>query len=208
MLAVTLDDLRLVEAHSQAANVALRELESFAGTRVRKAGNQRDRTTGNLIAASFVHTSSRSLDPQLHTHFTVFNATFDEREQCWKALQAGGMYDAIRYATAAYRNELAKRVQKIGYQIRPANHGFEIEGVSDEVLKRFSKRSQETKKVVQEMEQKLGRKLSNNAVALAVRQSRAKKLKGISTVEVRQRQQAQLSDEELQSLRALAGELN
>ena len=207
VLAVTLDDLRLVEAHSQAANVALRELESFAATRVRKAGNQRDRTTGNLIAASFVHTSSRSLDPQLHTHFTVFNATFDEQEQCWKALQAGGMYDAIRYATAAYRNELATRVQKIGYQIRPANHGFEIEGVSDEVLKRFSKRSQETKKVVQEMEQKLGRKLSNNAVALAVRRSRAKKLKGISTVEVRQRQQAQLSDEELQSLRALAGSI-
>src|SRR5438128_2717523 len=202
-----MDDLRLVEAHSQAANGALRELESFAATRVRKAGNQRDRTTGNLIAASFVHTSSRSLHAQLHTHFAVFNATFDEREQRWKALQAGGMYDAIRYATAAYRNELAKRVQKIGYQIRPANHGFEIEGVSDEVLKRFSKRWQETKQVVQEMEQKLGRKLSNNAVALAVRQSRAKKLKGISTVEVRQRQQAQLSDEELQSLRALAGSI-
>ena len=103
VLAVTLDDLRLVEAHSQAANVALRELESFAGTRVRKAGNQRDRTTGNLIAASFVHTSSRSLDPQLHTHFTVFNATFDEQEQCWKALQAGGMYDAIRYAVKFWK---------------------------------------------------------------------------------------------------------
>ena len=103
---------------------------------------RRDRTTGNLVAAAFTHTSSRALDPQLHTHFTVFNATFDETEQCWKALQAGGMYDAIRYGTAVYRNELAKRIQSIGYRIRPAKHGFEIEGVSDEVLKRFSKRSQ------------------------------------------------------------------
>jgi hypothetical protein len=187
-----LDDERLVAAHEEAAKIAFGELETFAATRVRKQGNQRDRTTGNLVAAAFTHTSSRALDPQLHTHFTVFNATFDDREQCWKALQAGGMYDAIRYGTAVYRNDLAKRVQQIGYQITPAKHGFEIKGVSGEVLKRFSKRSQEAKKIVQEMEQKLGRKLSNNAVALAVHQSRAGKIKGISTTEVRERQLAQL----------------
>ena len=45
------------------------------------------------------------------------------------------MYDAIRYGTAVYRNELAKRVQQIGYRIQPARHGFQIEGVSEAVLK-------------------------------------------------------------------------
>ena len=175
--------------------------------RQRRCGSRatkRDRTTGNLVAAAFTHTSSRALDPQLHTHFTVFNATFDESEHCWKALQAGGMYDAIRYGTAVYRNELAKRVQQIGYHTRPAKHGFEIEGVSDEVLKRFSKRSQAAGKVVQEMEQKLGHKLSNNAIALAVHQSRAEKVKGISTAEVRERQLAQLQPDELQALQKLS----
>ncbi len=152
VLAVTLDDQRLVEAHEHAARVALRELEAFAATRVRKAGGQRDRTTANLVAAAFVHTSSRSLDPQLHTHFTVFNATFDERERSWKALQAGAMYDAIRYATAVYRNELARRVREIGYRTSPAKHGFEIEGVSDSVLNKFSKRAQEVKKIAGEMD--------------------------------------------------------
>jgi hypothetical protein len=203
VLAVTLDDRRLVEAHEEAARLAFRELETFAATRVRKQGSQKDRTTGNLVAAGFTHTSSRALDPQLHTHFTVFNATFDERERCWKALEARGMYDAIRYGTAVYRNELAKRVQQIGYRIQPAKHGFEIGGVSDEVLKRFSKRSQQRDAVVKEMEQKLGRKLSNNAIALAVHQSRAKKVKGISTAEVRERQMAQLSSAERQSLQKL-----
>jgi len=115
VLAVTLGDDRLVTAHEEAMRIAFRELEAFAATRVRKQGSQKDRTTGNLVAAGFTHTSSRALDPQLHTHFTVFNATFDENERCWKALQAGGMYDAIRYGTAVYRNELAKRVQQIGY---------------------------------------------------------------------------------------------
>jgi conjugative relaxase-like TrwC/TraI family protein len=204
VLAMTLDDDRLVTAHEEATRIAFRELETFAATRVRKQGNQRDRTTGNLVAAAFTHTSSRALDPQLHTHFTVFNATFDESERCWKALQAGGMYDAIRYGTAVYRNELAKRVREIGYRTVPAKHGFEIEGVSPDVLKRFSKRSQQRDAVVKELEQKLGHKLSNHAIALAVHQSRAKKVKGISTTEVRERQLAQLQPDELQALQKLS----
>ena len=204
VLAVTLDDQRLVEAHEESARIAFRELETFAATRVRKQGSQRDRTTGNLVAAAFVHNSSRELDPQLHTHFTVFNATFDESERCWKALQAGGMYDAIRYGTAVYRNELAKRVQQIGYRIQPAKHGFEIEGVGDEVLKRFSKRAQQRDQAVLEIEQKLGRKLSNDEISHVVHQSRAKKLKGISTAEVRERQLAQLQPDEFQALQKLS----
>jgi conjugative relaxase-like TrwC/TraI family protein len=204
VLAVTLDDQRLIEAHEESARIAFRELETFAATRVRKQGSQRDRTTGNLVAAAFVHNSSRELDPQLHTHFTVFNATFDENERCWKALQAGGMYDAIRYGTAVYRNELAKRVKQIGYRIQPAKHGFEIEGVNPEILNRFSKRAQQRDQAVQAMEQKLGRKLSNDEISHAVHQSRAKKLKGIATAEVRERQLAQLQPDELQALQKLS----
>jgi conjugative relaxase-like TrwC/TraI family protein len=208
VLAVTLADERLVTAHEEATRIAFRELETFAATRVRKQGNQKDRITGNLAAAAFTHTSSRALDPQLHTHFTVFNATFDDSERSWKALQAGGMYDAIRYGTAVYRNELAKRVQQIGYRIQPSKHGFQIEGVSDEVLKRFSKRAQQRDAVVQELEQKLGRKLSKNAISLAVHQSRAEKIKGISTAEVRERQMAQLSSDEQQSLQKLCSSVH
>jgi conjugative relaxase-like TrwC/TraI family protein len=203
VLAVTVADERLMTAHEEAARIAFRELETFAATRVRKQGHQKDRITGNIAAAAFTHTSSRALDPQLHTHFTVFNATFDDSERSWKALQAGGMYDAIRYGTAVYRNELAKRVQQIGYRIQPSKHGFQIEGVSDEVLKRFSKRAQQRDAVVQELEQKLGSKLSNNAISHAVHQSRAGKVRGISTAEVRERQMAQLSSEEQQSLQNL-----
>ena len=64
----------------------------------------------------------------------MFNATFDKEERCWKALEARDMYDAIRYGTAVYRNELAKRVQQIGYRIIPAKHGFDIDGVGDPVF--------------------------------------------------------------------------
>ena len=203
VMAVTLDDQRLVVAHEEAAREAFRELEAFAATRVRRHGQQRDRTTGNLVAAEFLHTSSRALDPLLHTHFTVFNGTFDEKETCWKALQASSMYEAIRYGTAVYRNELARRLQALGYAITHAEHGLEIAGVSQAILKRFSKRAQQRDEAVKELEQKLGRRLSNNEVAYAVHQTRSRKLTGISTAEVRERQLSQLQPEERQSLESL-----
>ena len=90
-----------------------------------------------------MHTASRSLDPQLHTHFVVFNATWDQAEQRWKALQTSGMFDAIHYGTAVYRNELVKRLHQMGYQTRQTSGAFEIEGVDSKFLERFSKRSRE-----------------------------------------------------------------
>jgi conjugative relaxase-like TrwC/TraI family protein len=67
--------------------VALREFEVFASTRVRAGGANVDRRTGNFAAALFTHDTSRALDPHLHTHCIVFNATFDAAENRWKALQ-------------------------------------------------------------------------------------------------------------------------
>ena len=105
-----MNDRRIVEAHKEASGIAIRELEQFAAARIRKDGiEDRDRTTGNVVGAAFVHTTSRALDPQLHTHFVLFNATWDAKEKRWKALQTGDMFGAINYATEVYRNELAKR---------------------------------------------------------------------------------------------------
>jgi conjugative relaxase-like TrwC/TraI family protein len=100
ILAVTMEDRRIVQAHQAASEVALRELESFASARIRTGGvDNQDRITGNLVGASFLHTASRALDPQLHTHFVLFNATFDPVETKWKALQTAAMFEAIHYAT-------------------------------------------------------------------------------------------------------------
>jgi conjugative relaxase-like TrwC/TraI family protein len=101
ILAVTMNDQRIIEAHKEASMMAMRELEQLAASRVRKGGIQeQDRVTGNLVGAAFLHTTSRSLDPQLHTHFVLFNATWDKKEQRWKALQTGNMFGAINYGTA------------------------------------------------------------------------------------------------------------
>jgi conjugative relaxase-like TrwC/TraI family protein len=67
-----------------------------------------DRLTSNVVAALFTHDTSRALDPHLHTHCIVFNATFDPAEKRWKALQNHQMFRARKYAENVYYHELAK----------------------------------------------------------------------------------------------------
>ena len=206
ILAVTMDDKRIVQAHREAAAVALKELEAFAGTRVRKDGAMTDRTTGSLVGAAFQHTSSRALDPQLHTHFTLFNATFDPEEERWKALQTSGMFGAIHYGTAVYRNELAARLHRLGYDTRQTAHGFEIEGVKPELIVRFSKRAQQRNAAVAREEKKLGRKLTNDEVSHVVHQSRPRKRKDVSERDVRAAQLDEIGFFEKRARRAVVAQ--
>jgi len=202
ILAVTMNDRRIIQAHREASQLAIRELESFAASRVRKGGIQeQNRTTGNLVGASFLHTTSRSLDPQLHTHFVLFNATWDKKEGRWKALQTGDMFGAINYGTAVYRNELAKRLHQIGYATRRTGSAFEIEGVDAKLIERFSKRSQQRDMAVKRQETKIGRKLTKKEVAHVVHQSRPKKLKGVSDEQVRDQQLGEIGFFEKRALR-------
>jgi len=76
IMAVTLNDQRIVEAHQAAARIGFKELEQFAATRIRKDGANDDRITGELTSAEFTHTVSRALDPHLHTHFTLQYCSF------------------------------------------------------------------------------------------------------------------------------------
>ena len=208
IMAVTMDDRRILDAHREAANLALKELEAFAGARVRKDGAMSDRITANLVGAAFEHTSSRALDPQLHTHFTLFNATYDQTEKQWKALQSSGMFEAIRYGTAVYRNELADKLHGLGYNTRQTAHGFEIAGVDQKIIQRFSKRAQQRDEVVAKEEQRLGRKLSKDEVSHVVHQSRPRKQKDISAEEVREKQLGELGFFEKRGLKRLVTEAN
>ena len=209
ILAVTMGDKRIIEAHKEASGIALRELEQFAATRIRKGGIQeQDRVTGNLVGAAFVHTTSRALDPQLHTHFVLFNATWDGKENRWKALQTGDMFGALNYGTAVYRNELAKRLHQLGYSTRRTGTAFEIEGVEAKFIERFSKRSQQRDMAVKRQEAKLGRKLTKQEVSHVVHQSRPKKLKGASDEQVREQQLGEIGFFEKRSLRKVVEAAN
>jgi len=202
-------DERLVAAHDKAVREALAEAENHAATRVRMNGANEDRTTANWIVAVYRHDTSRELDPQLHTHAVVANLTYDGVEGRWKALQASGLYERRAYLTEVYRNALAHDVRNLGYEIAPRrdsrgrDRGFEIRGVSEELLETYSQRSAQRDTAIDEFTNKNGRKPTDNEVAVLVRESRADKLAEISTEQVRQQQRARLSPEESYSLERL-----
>jgi conjugative relaxase-like TrwC/TraI family protein len=138
-----LRDDRILELHNRAVREAMAELEKLAETRVRKSGERGERVTGNIVAAAFRHDTSRELDPHLHTHCVVLNATFDATEQCWKALEAGGMYRAQKLVENCYYHELCRGLRALGYDLEDYGRGFEIKGIPASVVKRFSKRHQQ-----------------------------------------------------------------
>ncbi|HEV2323450.1 MAG TPA: MobF family relaxase [Terracidiphilus sp.] len=204
-------DERLIAAHDKAVREALEDAENYAATRVRLNGANENRTTANWIVATYRHDTSRELDPQLHTHVVAANLTYDGVEGRWKALQASGLYERRAYLTEVYRNALAREVRSLGYEIEPRRDsrgrdlGFEIRGVSDELLERYSQRSAQRDAAIDEFKEQHGRKPTDNEVAVLVRESRADKLTEIATEQVRQQQQARLSPEESQSLDRLRG---
>src|SRR5450631_637654 len=117
VMAIVGGDEILVAAHETAAREALEEAEKYSATRVRLAGLNENRATGNWIVASYTHDTSCQLDPQLHTHAVAANLTYDGTEGRWKALQASEIYEHRAYLTEVYRNGLAREVEQLGYQI-------------------------------------------------------------------------------------------
>jgi conjugative relaxase-like TrwC/TraI family protein len=204
VLAVLREDRSLIDAHRTAVKEALQELETYAAARIRRGGANADRATGNLVMAVYHHDTSRELDPQLHTHAVAANLTFDGAEGRWKALQASDVYERRAYLTEVYRNVLAREVRALGYEIdnrrdsKGRDSGFEIRGISEDLLQKFSQRSQQRDRAIEEFVLKNGRQPTDNEVAVLVRESRADKLTAISTGELREKQRARLSiDDEL-----------
>ena len=202
------DDHRIVEAHEQAVTVALHQLETFAATRVRKAGQCTDRPTGNIVAAVFRHETSRALDPHLHSHCILFNATFDPVEKQWKALQNHEMFGAQKFVENVYYHELARALVKFGYQIENRRRGdFEIKGVSPELVKKFSKRHEEIDQKTRELLAREPEKADGNIAAIReniAHRERARKIRDIGLEKLQALWDGQMTPQEKDSLRRLA----
>jgi conjugative relaxase-like TrwC/TraI family protein len=165
--ALVRDDTRIVTAHEQAVVAALNHLQIFAATRVRKNGQCTDRTTGNIVAAVFRHDTSRALDPHLHSHCVVFNATFDSVEQKWKALQNSEMFAAQKFVENVYYHELTRELVRFGYQIENQPRGdFQIKGISPELNDKFSKRHKQIDEKTRELLRREPDKASGNIAAI------------------------------------------
>jgi len=138
-------DDRVREAHREAVNAALTELERY--TQARIGGNNPAETTGQFIAAKFEHDTARPVDgysaPQLHTHVVVFNMTERDNGKM-RALQPHSLFESQQFATAVYQSHLTYKLRSLGYEIEPGKSGApEIKGYSQEYLDASSPRRQQ-----------------------------------------------------------------
>jgi conjugative relaxase-like TrwC/TraI family protein len=157
-------------AHDEAVREALGYLERHA-TWTRRGANGKHLLRGDgLTVAAFRHRTSRAGDPQLHTHAVVANATTAEGRET--ALDGRAFYAHQRTAGFLYQAALRKNLtETLGVEWEPVRNGAaEIRGIDGQVLKHFSRRSQE----IRERLGQLGARSARAAEVAALETRRAK----------------------------------
>ncbi len=145
-------DTRIRDAHDKAVSEALNYVEQhYAQARQTENGITERADTGNLVIAKFQHDTSRELDPQLHTHAVAMNMT-QRSDGEWRALSNEKIFDNKMLIGQVYRNELAKNLKDLGYEVQSDSKGlFEIRGVDQKLINHFSQRSEQIDGKVQEL---------------------------------------------------------
>ncbi|AUD07249.1 MobF family relaxase [Spirosoma pollinicola] len=149
------NDDRILTAFQESVRQTMQDIERDSKTRVRQNGVSEDRETGELIWSEFVHQTARPLDgslpdPQLHAHCFVQNATWDSAEQRIKAARFTDIKRDMPYYQEMFFKRLSDRLMDGGYQIRRTEKSFEVEGVPQNVIDLFSKRTDEINRVAKE----------------------------------------------------------
>jgi conjugative relaxase-like TrwC/TraI family protein len=156
-------------AHRKAVASALERTErEVALVRRKSDGVVRFEKARRLLAAEFVHTSSRLAqdqetgaipDPQLHSHLIVFAA--ERQDGKLAAVESKQLYKAARENGAWYRAELAENLRELGLPIdrRTGKNEryFEIKGVPEELAGRWSSRSEDVDRAARLFRQRYGR---------------------------------------------------
>ncbi|QDV90565.1 Multifunctional conjugation protein TraI [Phycisphaerae bacterium RAS2] len=138
-------DERILDAFRESVNATMQDMEAEMKTRVRAAGNNEDRTTGNMVWGEFIHTTARPVDglpdPHLHAHAFVFNTTWDEKEQRWKAGQFADLKRDAPYFEAVFYSRFARRLEELGLPIERKKKGWELRDIPKSVIEKFSRRT-------------------------------------------------------------------
>jgi conjugative relaxase-like TrwC/TraI family protein len=157
-------------AHVGAVEGVLGHLEREAAF-VRRQGSLVD--ARGLLAAAFLHRTSRAPDPHLHTHLLVVNLGLDEKGR-WSAIDARPIYASVGIAGSLYRAALRRAISdRLDLSWESRAEGFaDLIGMPKSALRGFSRRSDE---IEAELREALQRSPRSKEIA-ARRTRRAKQL--------------------------------
>lgn len=136
-------------AHLEAIKATLKNIE--AQTVIRKGKGGYIHEQAGLVVATYQHSTSRAVDKntlpdmELHTHCLVMNLGVSPTDGKTRAIKSNVLYENQKEWGAAYRAELAKNLTAIGFLCEKTEHSFELKGVSPEIIKEFSKRTEQVK---------------------------------------------------------------
>src|SRR6266446_758105 len=122
-------DGRIGEQMSAAVKEELKWFECFACCRDRRGelyNSEAAKRTGKMLAAAFVHETSRAKDPDLHMHAVVANVTIDGDRNEALAMSYGEMLEMRKTLDWRIHNNLARRLGRLGYTVEVAEHGFRL----------------------------------------------------------------------------------
>lgn len=144
LLAFAAGDERVIEAHQEAVAAAMSYAEQhLIVARLTENGAVREVKPGNMLAARFLHDTSRNLDPQLHDHFLVLNATRTEDGKL-RAIDNHKLFQGQMMLGAIYHAELQRNLENLGYQtegtLEAKNGEFEVSGIDSEYIESKSSR--------------------------------------------------------------------
>lgn len=198
---MTQDD-RILRAFRESVEATMEDIEAESKARVRRDGKNEDRFTGNLVWGEFVHFTARPEDgvpdPHLHAHCFAFNATFDPREERWKAAQFGDIKRDAPFFEAMFHARFARRLEELGLETQRTATGWELRGLAPETLAKFSRRTARIEKLAKE------RGITNpDAKAELGAQTRSGKAKELTMPELDDLWRSRMTPEETRALDAL-----
>jgi conjugative relaxase-like TrwC/TraI family protein len=187
---------QVLAAHEAAVAAAFVFVDDHASFTRRGHNGVLQVDTDGLIAASFVHRTSRAVDPQLHTHLLVANKVCAV-DRKWLSIDGRELFETQKAAgmlyKAALRSELSTRLG-VEWTSVDENGVAEIVGVPRVLVEQWSARRHELKAVGDELiasrEVEFGRSLSPNerteCFQIAAYRTRTPKVDaGTSTAELR-----------------------
>lgn len=165
--------------HDEAVRSAMQKVEdNYTLTRVQdEDGNIITVKADGMMYAAFQHDTSRSLDPQLHTHNFIFSQTMYQGR--FVAITNEELFRNKMYLGQYYRSELAAKLRSLGYgiELTDVKQGlFEIRGIDQKLMDEFSQRSRQIRELEDEYRQRYPKASKAEIRAYIAKDSRHAKL--------------------------------
>ena len=135
----------------------------------------------------------------------IFNATWDRVEDKFKAAQIGDIKHDANFYEAIYHNQLAHNLKDLGYGVRRKARTFEIAGIGDDLIQKYSRRQATIEATKDKIESLYGTTMGNEAKSKLGATTRLHKVE-ISGRDLKEYWEKRLTDRDWHHLLNLKGQ--